>query len=102
MVSNRCFAGCKYYMKVIILRPIYYHSYLDDDDYGPLTYVKDRMVFYSNDYEELLGHQQTIRSFWETYQTIFANDKGDASARKVNDVRIDFKLGEIVFQKCYE
>lgn len=70
MVSNHRFAGCKYYMKVIIMRPLYFHSYLDDDDYGPLTYIKDKMVFYSNDYEELLAHQQTIKSFWETCQFI--------------------------------
>lgn len=60
-------------MKVIIMRPLYFHSYLDDDDYGPLTHVKDRMVFYSNDYEELLAHQQTIKSFWETCQFIFSS-----------------------------
>lgn len=99
MVSQYRFAGCRYYMKVIILRPIYYHSYLDDDDYEPLTYVKDRLVFYSNDSDELLAHQQTIKSFWKTYQAIFAEDKNSAFSRKNNDIRIDFELGEIIFPK---
>lgn len=75
-------------MKVIILRPLYFHSYLDDDDYGPIAYVKDRMVFYSNDSDELLTHQQTIKSFWRTYQAIFTNDKKDAFSRKNGDIRI--------------
>ena len=99
MVSNHCFVGCRYYMKIIIMRPLYFHSYLDDDDYGPLTYVKDRLLFYSNDYEELLAHQQTIKSFWKTYQVIFAEDKNGAFSRKNNDIRIDFELGEIICPK---
>ena len=99
MVSEHCFAGCRYYMKVIIMRPLYFHSYLDDDDYGPIIYVKDRMVSYSNDREELLAHQQTIKSFWKTYQTIFADDKKDAFSRKNSDIRINFELGEVILSK---
>lgn len=84
-------------MKVIITRPLYFHSYLDDDDYGPLTYIKDRMVFYSNDYEELLAHQQTIKSFLETYQFILIAGEKDAHIRRKNsDIRIAFEFKRMV------
>lgn len=87
-------------MKVIIMRPLYFYSCLDDDDCGPLTYVKDRMVFYSNDKEELSAHQQTIKSFWEAYSFIFAVNEKDKRIRKNNDIRIAFELQEIVSSKC--
>lgn len=100
MVSKYCFTGCKYSMKVIIVRPLYFHSYLNDNKDVPSAFVKDKVPFYSDDYEELLAHQQTIKSFWEAYSFISAIDEKTKRIKKNNDIRITFELQEIVSSKC--